>query len=293
MYFDLAVVHREAGRRAEALVFFRKSFDVRKEVSVANPTHRQAAARLADACLPLADLLREDGKPAEARQALETGLQALGRQTNLQARDHLRLARLHALLATLPADEKKEQAALKQAMAELMTCFVQRGQLRSAELQGDPYLKSLTRRSDFQRLVAILQKREKARQQEQQQFARAGALLAEGKHAQALEAVQPALDSPQATALTWYNAARVCASASALARKDASLSAAEQESLAGRYADRAVRLLRQAVAKGFRGQANLDHMKADKDLDPLRDRADFRKLQGGLEKEGAARRPPD
>jgi tetratricopeptide (TPR) repeat protein len=42
------------------------------------------------------------------------------------------------------------------------------------------------------------------------------------------------------------------------------------------YADAAMTLLREAVTAGFRDAAN---MKADNDLDPLRERADFRKLE--------------
>jgi hypothetical protein len=45
------------------------------------------------------------------------------------------------------------------------------------------------------------------------------------------------------------------------------------------YADRAMELLRKAVKAGFK---NASHMKKDTDLDPLRDRADFKKLLGEL-----------
>jgi hypothetical protein len=44
---------------------------------------------------------------------------------------------------------------------------------------------------------------------------------------------------------------------------------------AARYADRAVELLRKAVAKGFKDVAQL---KSDPDLDPLRARPSFQKL---------------
>ena len=39
-------------------------------------------------------------------------------------------------------------------------------------------------------------------------------------------------------------------------------------------------LLKQAVAKGYK---NVAHMKQDRDLDPLRDRQDFKKLLAELE----------
>jgi hypothetical protein len=45
-------------------------------------------------------------------------------------------------------------------------------------------------------------------------------------------------------------------------------------------ADRAMAWLKQAVAAGFK---NVAHMKKDKDLDPLRDRDDFKKMMATME----------
>ena len=47
------------------------------------------------------------------------------------------------------------------------------------------------------------------------------------------------------------------------------------------YGDEAMKLLREAVAKGFK---DAKQMKQDRDLDPLRDREDFQKLLEELEK---------
>jgi hypothetical protein len=69
-----------------------------------------------------------------------------------------------------------------------------------------------------------------------------------------------------------YDLACVCALASAAVKDDAKRR--EQ------YADRAVALLRQAVAAGWKDAA---HMKKDQDLAPLRDREDFQKLLAELE----------
>jgi len=49
------------------------------------------------------------------------------------------------------------------------------------------------------------------------------------------------------------------------------------------YAARAVELLRQAVAKGYKDAA---HMKKDTDLDPLRSHPEFQKLLKELEAKG-------
>jgi hypothetical protein len=49
-----------------------------------------------------------------------------------------------------------------------------------------------------------------------------------------------------------------------------------------KYAERAVALLRQAVAKGY---SNVHEMKNDDDLKPLRPRDDFQKLLRDMQKE--------
>ena len=54
------------------------------------------------------------------------------------------------------------------------------------------------------------------------------------------------------------------------------------------YADRAMELLAKAVGAGFKDAA---HMKTDTDLDPLRNREDFKKLLAELEK--TAPKPPE
>ncbi len=50
--------------------------------------------------------------------------------------------------------------------------------------------------------------------------------------------------------------------------------------MARTYGDQAMQSLRQALAKGYKDAAQI---KKDKDLDPLRQREDFRKLLGELE----------
>jgi tetratricopeptide (TPR) repeat protein len=71
---------------------------------------------------------------------------------------------------------------------------------------------------------------------------------------------------------TVYHIACIFSLASAAAKDDAKLS--------NQYALRALDLLREAVKKGFKDVA---HMKKDPDLDPLRNRDDFKKLLAQLE----------
>jgi serine/threonine protein kinase/tetratricopeptide (TPR) repeat protein len=82
----------------------------------------------------------------------------------------------------------------------------------------------------------------------------------------------------RADAASLYNAARMRAVTSAVARAaDNSPAGGEQ---ADAESDRAMAWLRQAVAAGYRDAA---HLKQDRDLDALRDRADFTKLLTTLE----------
>jgi hypothetical protein len=65
------------------------------------------------------------------------------------------------------------------------------------------------------------------------------------------------------------------------ARQEATLEDAQRTELVQRYAELAVELLRQAVAKGVRDFA---HFKQDEDLDALRGRDDFKRLLQTWEK---------
>jgi hypothetical protein len=88
--------------------------------------------------------------------------------------------------------------------------------------------------------------------------------------AEAVAEVADLTKSPNSSAGQWYNFACVYAVASG--------KSADRKM---EYADRAMELLRTAVNAGFKDAA---HLKQDRDLDPLRDRADFRQLLAELEK---------
>ncbi len=59
---------------------------------------------------------------------------------------------------------------------------------------------------------------------------------------------------------------------------------AERDKLPDKYAARAVELLAKARASGhFRDPAQIEHLKKDPDLDPLRTRQDYKTLLAELE----------
>jgi hypothetical protein len=78
-----------------------------------------------------------------------------------------------------------------------------------------------------------------------------------------------------------YKAACFLALCVPLAEKDPRLNETQRKETSQTYAERAMPLLRQAIVEGFK---DVTHMKKDSDLDPLRDRDDFKKLVQDLEK---------
>jgi tetratricopeptide (TPR) repeat protein len=80
-----------------------------------------------------------------------------------------------------------------------------------------------------------------------------------------------------------YNAACLVCCCVPLVAKDAQLAEARRKELAQGYADRAMALLRQAVARGFKDAA---HVKNASALEPLRTREEFRHLLADLEGKG-------
>jgi len=100
---------------------------------------------------------------------------------------------------------------------------------------------------------------------------RATSRIQAGQLDQAVTEVAELTKSSNWNADQWYNFACVYAIASG--------KLADQKD---EHAKRAVELLQQAVIAGFKDAA---HMKQDTDLDPLRDRDDFKKLVAELEKQ--------
>jgi tetratricopeptide (TPR) repeat protein len=79
-----------------------------------------------------------------------------------------------------------------------------------------------------------------------------------------------------------YNAACYLARCVPSAEKDDKLDETERKMLVQRYGERALKLLRQAVQKGFK---DVQQLKTDPDLAPLRAREDFQQLVAELEKQ--------
>jgi tetratricopeptide (TPR) repeat protein len=109
---------------------------------------------------------------------------------------------------------------------------------------------------------------------------RAAVLSEQGDHGQATEEVEAVLRQGDVGALGVYDAACAFSRASAAAEHDIKLTPTDRNRVKAGYAERAMELLRQAVAKGWRHPSLIVD---DPDLEPLRGRKDFQKLLAELE----------
>jgi hypothetical protein len=73
---------------------------------------------------------------------------------------------------------------------------------------------------------------------------------------------------------------KALASCIPIVQKDDHLDAAKRQATVQFYGDEAMKMLKDAVAKGYKDAL---HMRKDKDLDALRERDDFKKLLAELE----------
>jgi hypothetical protein len=78
-----------------------------------------------------------------------------------------------------------------------------------------------------------------------------------------------------------HDAACALAQCVPVVEQDEQLAAEQRQKQAQFYADQAMQMLRHAIAKGYK---DVEQLKKDKDLDPLRSRDDFQKLLAELEK---------
>jgi tRNA A-37 threonylcarbamoyl transferase component Bud32/tetratricopeptide (TPR) repeat protein len=109
-------------------------------------------------------------------------------------------------------------------------------------------------------------------------------LARKGDHARAAVAVEALAKDSGLTAVDSYNLACVLAQSAAAARADTQLTPAQRTAAIEKYAVRSLYLLARCRDMGFfREAAKREHFAKDADFDPLRSRADFRKLVSGLQ----------
>jgi serine/threonine-protein kinase len=104
-----------------------------------------------------------------------------------------------------------------------------------------------------------------------------------GEHVRATTEAETLTGKNGASGDILYNGACVFALSSTAVLKDKKLVQAERETLAGKYSDRALKLLEKAKATGFfAAPGALENLKNDNDLDSLRSRQDFKTILAEL-----------
>jgi eukaryotic-like serine/threonine-protein kinase len=262
-HHNLGILRRDAGRFKEAEEEYGQALSIYKQLAADFPSRPDFRRRLAASHLMRGTLLRTTGRLQEAET--DCG-QALTIYTQLAAdfpnQPELRgeLAGTYVNLATLD-QEQGNWAAAKRLL-----------------LEGRPH-----------HLAAL---ESNPRHPAHRQFYRnhLGALTA--VHAGLLEqedAVRTAETCRNLGNLGWnppadaYDAACFLSRCVPIVAKHDKLDATQRQEAAQFYGDAAMKLLREAVSKGYKDVA---HMKKDTDLDPLRQRDDFQKLVAELEGKG-------
>jgi tetratricopeptide (TPR) repeat protein len=158
---------------------------------------------------------------------------------------------------------------------------VERQFLRNAHLRRAEALAQLGRHADaVKEWDRVLEINAETHLQSFIRLQRALSLARAGEHAKAVAEANSLVEAQDVTAAMHYNLACVCALASAAVKDDVKLH--------HQYAARAVEILRQAVAKGYKEAA---HMRQDRDLDALRERDDFKKLLAELDAASSSGKP--
>jgi serine/threonine-protein kinase len=290
---NLGVLQAESGRRDEAERSWGEARRLFEQLAQTHPEVTKYQVDLAGTYTSLGLLQHESGRRVEAERSYG---EARRRYEQL-AKAHPEVPEYQADLAltynnlgNLQVDSGRAGAALDwyaRAMEALQAALTidpmhakARRYLRNAHWSRAQALTRLARHAeaarDWGRVIDLVDGplRPAFRLQLAVSLARAG------DHAQAVAEASALAEAKDADATMVYNAACVGAQASAAVKNDTTL--------ADRYAARAVELLREAVAKGFK---DVEHLKKDSDLDRLRGRDDFKKLVAELESGAPGKKP--
>ena len=258
-YTNLAISLRVGRRLGQALDAFRQALTIQQKLAADFPSVPDYRQKLARVYLSLGNCLADSRRREEAGRAYREALKLFGRlaRASRGADDHDGLAVTGCALARLLPGKARQ---LLQAAADA----------EATALRLSPHNTNYARH--YQTAVALL--------------------LARGGHAEAARAAERLLEIYPASgrAGACAAAARWLARCVPLAARDASLLEADRRQLGHDYGDRAVKLLRQALDKGYPAAEVLK----EASFKPLCGRPDFPRLpqppNRPVEATGAARR---
>jgi serine/threonine-protein kinase len=256
-YHGLGYAHWGAGEAAEALRWYQQAHAVSERLARANPAAAAEQATLAGCCSELGDLQRTLGKPAEALPFLEQARNLYEQLLRADPENHLYRhylgAALHNLGCALMQLDRRPEA---------MTAFQRAIDHQRAVFARAPHLPACRQFLGLHYSVLAMCYRDADRLPE------AAALTRQRQE------LWP--DSPEQL----YSVACEWARYVPLVGKGQAEPGAEGQVQRRRYADEAMAALRQAVAKGYK---QVEHIKNNPDLVPLRPRPDFQALLAEIE----------
>jgi tetratricopeptide (TPR) repeat protein len=266
---NLGALLRDQGKRPEAEAAFREALELRQALAEAHPDVPGYRLDLASSYNNLGTLVGEQGKKLEAETAYCEAIRlftALAKDYPTVPDYRRKLASSHYNLGNLLSGLDKGPDA-KAAYREAI--MLQKA-LADAHPDVPQYRQELT--LSQKKLDELL----RAMNSPQERVVRALALARSGDHVKAAVEAEALLKGNTSNAL-YYGAACAFALSSAAAKDDAKL--------CEKYAARAVELFRELQTEGyFEREKNAARLKKDADLDPLRQRDDFRKLLARIEK---------
>jgi serine/threonine protein kinase/tetratricopeptide (TPR) repeat protein len=303
-YGALGLVHQDADRPESAATMCRQAQDVLSKLIKEHPTESQYKSLLAATQLNLGQLYLPRGSYDEAQTALKQAVGIYGElvesRPDTLPEEREALGRSLTILGMAYRGRNRIENAEKE-LRHALRIFETLGQKHPDVLEyaydvGRCRLE-LARTEDLGgRPEAALEEYGKAIETMEQaahkgylrarimfltaRIDRAGLLAERGDHARATEEVEAVLCQGDIQALHVYDAACAYCRAWAGVDKDTKHSPTERESVKTRYANRAMQLLKQAVAKGWR---HPNVIKADPQLHPLQGHEDFQKLLRDLE----------
>jgi eukaryotic-like serine/threonine-protein kinase len=304
-YHGLGITLAELKREDEAEEAFHQALEIRKKLTDDFPRVLEYRREFAGCCSDLGYLLTRQGKDAAAeepyRQALELRKKMVAQTGPIPGYRRLLAESYHNLGHVLRVTRRPEEAesALRQALDLWKQLVADSPPV--PDLQGGlaDTLGALAllhnQRREFNAALALLDEARpylqaalKARPQDPGfRMANRDYLVALGQsrlgladHARLAATADELARFGYEPAKDTYNAACMLCNCATLAGKDNQLADARPRELTQSYADRALALLRQAIAAGFNDAA---HLKEDPDLEPLRAREEFGKLVAELE----------
>jgi eukaryotic-like serine/threonine-protein kinase len=285
LWNNLGTVRNGAGRFTDAEEAFRKSLAIKEKLVDTFPSILQYRQDLAASFNNLGTVLESLNRRDEAPAAYQKSIQLyekLAADSPAASAYVVALAGTCTNLGRLMADQGQLEQSLPilTRSVEILEGALRRDQ-RVAKVRGSLCIACWARAitladlgrhpeavADWDRAIEM----DDGRYRQQLWLKRASNLVNLKDHLRATADASNIAESPSATAEELYDAACIYATSTPLVSDDGPRAEA--------YAVRAVQLLRQAAAKGFK---DLEHIKTDQDLDALRSREDFQQYIKELE----------